>query len=478
MAVLTLRRPSLIALVALLIFLLIALSFTSYSPVSFGDYRDLPKPFSVASPQTAAQPSDGWTYSYRRDWQNYGLTEEQCEAAFPSYGGEIDGAAAYRRGNKIKESDIETGWRGDGIVRAMIWDNQLYITQSHAVWDYNHRPRMLAALNNLHRAISSSPTQDLPNIEFTITVHDSAEFHGLDPDPEHPQEHTTWALARLPHQKSLWLMPDFGLWAWPNAGMNSWQELQRKILDTEEGLRFEDKIPRLVWRGQTTVAAADVRSQLISAANESSWSDVKPIDWTNSTDVEDKRLSMEDFCRFQFAAMTEGNTYSGRMKIIQSCRTVVVSHKLSWIEPWHHLLRRAGPAQNYVEVERDFSDLESKITALLKDPEKAKRIADNSVSAFRERYFTPAATACYWRHMIRKYAEVQGFEPNLFTEVENWDNVAKKNRLVKKPKGVPFESWVIMESTQWDVPPRPRRVCEYVLGGSWDVGTCGNSLAE
>jgi hypothetical protein len=46
------------------------------------------------------------------------------------------------------------------------------------------------------------------------------------------------------------------------------------------------------------------------------------------------------------------------------------------------------------------------MTDLLAHPDKVKRIADNSVKTFRERYLTPAAEACYWRQLVRAYAEV------------------------------------------------------------------------
>ncbi|KAL5363042.1 hypothetical protein BJX96DRAFT_155061 [Aspergillus floccosus] len=43
---------------------------------------------------------------------------------------------------------------------------------------------------------------------------------------------------------------------------------------------------------------------------------------------------------------------------------------------------------------------------LLLDPEKAQRIADNSVKTFREHYLTPAAKVCYWRALWTARAKV------------------------------------------------------------------------
>ena len=81
-------------------------------------------------------------------------------------------------------------------------------------------------------------------------------------------------------------------------------------------------------------------------------------------------------------------------------------HKLQYIQHHHYLLVSSGPLQNYVEVERDFSDLSDKMANLLDNPAKAQKIADNSVKTFRERYLTPAAEACYWRVLWRGYAKV------------------------------------------------------------------------
>ena len=101
-----------------------------------------------------------------------------------------------------------------------------------------------------------------------------------------------------------------------------------------------------------------------------------------------------------------GRSYSASLKYRQACRSVVVIHKLQYIQHHHYLLVKSGPLQNCVEVERDFSDLSTKMANLLDNPAKAQKIADNSVKTFRERYLTPAAEACYWRALWRGYGRV------------------------------------------------------------------------
>jgi hypothetical protein len=86
---------------------------------------------------------------------------------------------------------------------------------------------------------------------------------------------------------------------------------------------------------------------------------------------------------------------------------------MQWIQHHHYLFAANGTDQNFVEVERDFSDLEEKIEYLIAHPEEAKRIADNSVRTFRDHYFAPAAEACYWRALIQGWAE-SSFEPEVY----------------------------------------------------------------
>lgn len=108
-------------------------------------------------------------------------------------------------------------------------------------------------------------------------------------------------------------------------------------------------------------------------------------------------------------------------------------HKRKWIEPHHGLLVAEGDKQNFVEVAEDFSDLETKVTALLADPARAKKIAQNGVDTFRDRYLTPASQACYWRELLRGWASVS-FEPKF------WKLDPKTG--TKKLRGVPFETFV------------------------------------
>ena len=391
-----------------------------------------------------------WVFDYKRDSRKYGLSEEQCLLAFPRLYEEVDRAVEYRRkiGNITRE-DVKIDWRNNAIMRVMVRDGQLYIIHARDV-DRAYRPRNLATLNSINRALVAYPGS-LPDVEFSIT-------HNDNPLVDKNGKQTTWAYARLPHQESLWLMPDFGFWGWPGKGTNSYAEHQA-VLDEEEP-DFLDKTPKLVWRGGIGNGGRGIRQKLIKESEGKTWSDVAPFVWKNEAAVKQLYITMRDHCNYMFTAQTEGNTYSGRLKLLLNCHSIVMSHELRWVEHFHPLLQASGPNQNYVQLQRNFSDLPETIERLLEPSvlhDQGQRIADNARRTFRERYLTPAAEACYWRALIRGWASVQGFEPERWVETEDVSDGGKKKGRI--PRGVPFESYAIMEATEWSLPVKERHLC-------------------
>lgn len=428
---------------------------SDYASVYIDEYEPQPPVRGAGGDRIAYFPpsSSGWEFDYRRDARDYGLSEEQCNVAFPGLYKEIDRAVQHRKDKwgKITPDETEVAWRGDGIVKAMIHDNQLYVIDPHFVTDHNHRPRALATLHAINRALSAYAGR-LPNIEFSFTVHDFA-LH------DRYGNSTTWAYTRLAHQEKLWLMPDFGMWGWPDVGLRSYAEFQ-EILEHEED-EFVDKVPKLVWRGSLDVGSKDVRHGLVKHSKGKSWSDVQVLDWSNKTLMQERILTMPDHCSYRFMAQTEGNTYSGRLKFLLNCHSILFSHDLDWIEIYHHFMKSSGPEQNYIRVKRDYSDLSKAMKPLLEPANLARtqRIADNARRTFRERYLTPAAEACYWRALIRGWASMQGFTPEFWIETKEFDKVTQKEKLKRKPRGAPFEAYAIMEEVEWDFPAKGRKIC-------------------
>ncbi|EPS41153.1 hypothetical protein H072_4939 [Dactylellina haptotyla CBS 200.50] len=352
------------------------------------------------------------------DARNFIMTEKQCEASFPGLFVEIDRTVADRMSRKITLEELEAvNSTTYGYFRGIIYNQQLYVSK---MVDPNFS-RGFATLMAMHRAIVTSP-EPLPNIEFTFNTADFID-----------EPAATWTYARRFDETLNWLMPDFGYWSWPEPKVGSYDEIRIKALMAEESMPWDKKIPKIVWRGATL--KLPVRLALLDRTNEAEWADVKALDWGNPESKEHDLLSMSDHCHYRFVAHTEGHSYSGRLKYLQQCRSVVIAHELEWVQHYHSLLVSEGPNQNYVVCKRDFSDLEDVIKDLRANPKKAKRIADNSVKTFRDRYLTPAAEACYWRKFIKAWRSVS-FEPKLLDEAGNF-------------RGVPIESFILERRTDW-----------------------------
>ncbi|KAF2110169.1 glycosyl transferase family 90-domain-containing protein [Lophiotrema nucula] len=393
---------------------------------------------------------EAWVFNYRRDANNYGLDEDQCQAAFPGLYEDIERARKFRgRHNKVTEQELSSFRLSKGMVRAMIYDGevsscpnhvtlsilelgliymQLYILQTFMVDNIN-RQKAVGTLAAIHRAIVSTPHRDaIPNIEFVLSVED------LPAQSQKP----VWGLARRAQDHDLWLIPDFGFWAWDMPQIGTFSEVASEAIEREAIEPWDQKQEKLVWRGKINYAPK-LRRALLEAARGKPWSDVGQLQWSG-VDFKEQFLGPVDQCNYMFIAHAEGRSYSGALKYRQLCRSVIVSHKLQWIQHYHYLFRSEGPNQNFVEVERDFSDLDYAMADLLAHPEKAKRIADNSVKVFRERYLTAAAEACYWRQLFKAWKEVS-FEPILYNGVE----VGEKHKRTQK-RGVRYEHFILYET--------------------------------
>ncbi|KAK2750140.1 hypothetical protein FQN57_004636 [Myotisia sp. PD_48] len=334
-----------------------------------------------------------WTFQSDRDKNNISLNRRQCGVSFPGLFEDINRATGFWE-KGVSAADISKIQLQNGMAKARIHNGELYVINTRSAQE-DHRRKILAILSSIHRALSAHPNTDIPwNFDFVFSVEDRVQDIG-------GRDHPIWVLGRKAKEQAVWLMPDFGFWAWENLSnsLGPYSQVVEHIKAREPS--WDQKIPKLVWRGKLSFAPK-LRRNLLDAARNRPWGDVKELIWSRK----DNFISMEDHCKYMFLAHTEGRSFSSSLKYRQACRSVIVAHKLQYIQHHHYLLQADGPYQNFVEVERDFSDLSNKIEGLLKDPERARRIADNSVAVFQRRYLTKAAEACYWRAMWDGWAKV------------------------------------------------------------------------
>ncbi|PGH14641.1 hypothetical protein AJ80_05821 [Polytolypa hystricis UAMH7299] len=408
-----------------------------------------------------------WSFQYPRDASSIHLSPAQCQTSFPGLFTDIHRAVDFwsqqattttttttttHNNNNLTRSTLDAIPLKPGMARARLHNGHLSILATSAAQE-DHRRKILAILSAMHRALPS--TEDLgpgDSMEFVFSVEDKVEDINSGNGGSGKQQLPVWVLARKASEEDVWLIPDFGFWSWENeknmigpyddvvAGIEEDEREEKRrsrrsgeaVLigdgqeEEEEGDWWAKKVPKLVWRGKLSFAPK-LRRMLLEAARGNEWGDVKELVWSKKENF----ISMQDHCKYAFVAHVEGRAYSSSLKYRQACRSVIIAHKLQYIQHHHYLLQSSGAQQNFVEVERDFSDLQPKIEALIADPEKARSIADNSVRVFRERYLTKAAEACYWRELWRGWGKV-------YSDDEGDEGVGRK--------GMRYESFVLLES--------------------------------
>ncbi|KAK5117406.1 hypothetical protein LTR62_006024 [Meristemomyces frigidus] len=372
-----------------------------------------------------------WRFNATLDRNNHALTQAQCDASFPQLYHEIERSQKYwksKQGKKpITKEQIDLKWSNDGGMMGMIYDQQLYITFSRGLNHFGHwKERSHATLHQIHRAILASP-EPVPNIEFAIKINDVI---GLTPDDPTV---TIWAFSRDindPIMDRVWIIPDFNFWSYPRVS-GAYGDFQQQAL-SQSSDSYTAKQDLLVWRG-TLAFNREIREPLLAQSDSQPWSDVKEVVEDSATD---NRISMPDHCRYKYSVHTEGTTWSGRLKYLLSCHQVVFIHHLNWYTHLYHLLVPSGPHQNYVQTQDDWSDLPAKITDLVSNPAKGKKIADNAAQEFRDRYLTPAAQTCYWRRLFHVWREMS-------FEAEPWEySDARDGSRQRKVRGMSYEEYV------------------------------------
>ncbi|KAI9748345.1 MAG: hypothetical protein M4579_007251 [Chaenotheca gracillima] len=401
-------------------FVLVALVIHQYHDALVFPVRISPEPIEYApsnEPPVEQEVAEDWTFDPSRDARNHGLTTQQCLKAFPDFYTEIDRAVEARKGVPVMEEDLILYYGNDAVNhtqhRVLIYDGQLRVTgYQNGGTDLS---RSMSILSTIHRALTALPDPSVvPNVEFVIDVEDFV-FEAV------PADRVAFTFHRRPQDESIWVMPDFNGWSFPDDAVGSYEEFRGNVKSIE--VPFSEKVDKVGWRGSVGVNP-ELRKALVDATAEKSWADVKAMTWRDPVNL----INMHEFCRYKFVAHTEGNTWSGRLRYLNNCHSISVIHSLNYIAHYYPMLKSSGPKQNYIDVQRDFGDLEAEIVYYIEHPEEAQRIADESARVFRDGVLTPAAESCYWRRMFSRWSEVQGFKPRLWTDGREGEEGPRRQR--------------------------------------------------
>lgn len=166
------------------VFLLVVILLQFYLIVSQDGAKGIPhmagfpsRPNPSSSRPLKQPHSDQWSFDTERDARNIGLSQAQCDAAFPDLYYEIDRAVSVwqKREHTISQDDIEISWRKDAAFQVLIQDNQLRVLWTKNTWQNDgYRKRTLYVLSQLQRALhgAAAAGEAVPDVEFAVTVDD------------------------------------------------------------------------------------------------------------------------------------------------------------------------------------------------------------------------------------------------------------------------------------------------------------------
>lgn len=150
----------------------------------------------------------------------------------------------------------------------------------------NGRERIMATLSLIQRALASAPTTEpIPNIEFPISYDDmpTRSTHGV-----------SWGFTRKQDEQNVWLIPDYGYWSWWAVGIPSLRSVWRRVQELEQSLKWQQKIPKAIWRGTTHLNPV-IRDRLVDTAEATTWGDVQR---TSKGEEDNNWLTLDAHCKY------------------------------------------------------------------------------------------------------------------------------------------------------------------------------------
>jgi len=155
----------------------------------------------------------------------------------------------------------------------------------------------------------------------------------------------------------------------------------------------------LFWRG-ARVLDEGVREKAISIFANQPGTDVRFMSWQGvSVTGRNSAIGCVGFlrqCQNRYLAFLRGTTYSSRLKYQLLCGSTVLAAQPNFVEWWTRLL---APGVHYANVSQDWSDADSVLAALRREPAKAQLIAEHGQRlAFS--LLSSTAADCYWQKLL------------------------------------------------------------------------------
>lgn len=155
------------------------------------------------------------------------------------------------------------------------------------------------------------------------------------------------------------LIPDFNFWAWPEVGIEDYEDTCEKII---EASKKEPEYNKLFWAGNTNTNIGRKKFKIMTEGDK----DIV-VDDTGNWVVKPgmRRLetgsrtftSLSDHCKYKYLIDFLGNGYSGRVKHLLHTGRPLFYQERQWNEYWFFDME---PFVHYIPVKNDLSDFYEK----------------------------------------------------------------------------------------------------------------------
>ena len=216
--------------------------------------------------------------------------------------------------------------------------------------------------------------------------------------------------AKRKEHTSAILYPDHTFTDWQEADTVGWQHQQYIMLRAALHSPWNDKAPRLMFRGSSMTG----NRQIAANIEATDLVDVQVWDWVAEPDRQ-RFVGLTDHCKSKYLLNWPGNTYSARLKYLLLCGSVVVHSDNGWFEFYYPLLTHGQHIMKTrtLTQPRDVThNLHNLVQHLRTNPKRSQKIAEAG-QHFANEVLSPANIKDYWYRLLKAYSALQTFKVEL-----------------------------------------------------------------
>lgn len=282
----------------------------------------------------------------------------------------------------------------------IILDGRIFVKHFFPGYQSRHR----GTLHALYRL--SQRFGPLPNAQFVVEVTDGN--FGMFDLP-------IFVIAKTVPSPYGVLHPDFTFFGWPEANcppershaygylFDMYARRANKAASAGQADKeWAEKKDSIFWRGGQVHNPQ--RAQALKAFEGLPNADMAFMGWTSvsltGTNGAPGCVGLIDQCSHRYLAFLNGNTYSSRLKFQLMCGSCVFASRPEWIEWWTHLFK---PGEDWVDVQKDWSDAPLQLEKVRNSPDEGRAIAERGRAKALD-LLSEDAIDCYWLRLIEKAA--------------------------------------------------------------------------